>query len=101
MLKVSAYKRPAELEDALVALDHGRSVLVRESTRLSSSTGRDLGSSTGRDPTIVVDLQAVGLAGVASAVRTPSSTPPGWPLTTLFTPERVWRALRQPEAGAK
>src|SRR5271166_2767485 len=56
MLKVSAYKRPADLEEALVALEHQRGVLIGGGTRLSAAPSTE--------PVVVVDLQAVGLAGV-------------------------------------
>jgi CO/xanthine dehydrogenase FAD-binding subunit len=56
MLKVSAYKRPASLEEALVALGHDHSVLVGGGTRLRPAPGAE--------PVVVVDLQDAGLAGV-------------------------------------
>jgi len=56
MLKVSAYKRPASLEQALVALEDSHSVLVGGGTRLIASSCAE--------PVVVVDLQAAGLAGV-------------------------------------
>jgi CO/xanthine dehydrogenase FAD-binding subunit len=56
MVKVSAYKRPASLEEALVALEHRHTVVVGGGTRLRSAPGAE--------PVVVVDLQAAGLEGV-------------------------------------
>ncbi len=56
MLKVSAYKRPASLEEALVALNDSHSVLVGGGTRLKAAEGAE--------PVVLVDLQDAGLAGV-------------------------------------
>ena len=56
MLKVSAYERPTSLNEALAALEQGRSVLVGGGTRLCLRVGPD--------PVVAVDLQAAGLGGV-------------------------------------
>ncbi|HXY43025.1 MAG TPA: FAD binding domain-containing protein [Acidimicrobiales bacterium] len=56
MPTVSAYKRPASLEEALVELEDNPSVLVGGGTKLHATTGEE--------PVVVVDLQAAGLAGV-------------------------------------
>jgi len=58
MLKVSAYKRPANLEEALLELEREHSVVVGGGTRLAAATGME--------EVVVVDLQAAGLAGVRS-----------------------------------
>lgn len=56
MVQVSAYKRPANLEEALLALEDRHSVVMGGGTRL--------GSKIGAEPVLVVDLQAAGLEGV-------------------------------------
>jgi len=56
MLQVSAYKRPASLEEALVALNDSNSVLLGGGTRLKAAKGAE--------PVVLVDLQDAGLAGV-------------------------------------
>ena len=61
MSRVSAYKRPASLEEALAALEDSHSVLVGGGTRLHAMTGPE--------PVLVVDLQALDLAGVRPSGR--------------------------------
>jgi len=59
MVQVNAYKRPASLEEALVALEDRRSVVMGGGTRLRSANGTE--------PVLVVDLQVAGLGGVRSS----------------------------------